>query len=510
MSAPSTSQTPTVDPETSGRAANRPPRKNRSRLVWGSLVVLVILVAVSRLVTQAPSSSQSAVDNTGASRGQTSQPAAATSTPSPAKRTTPAPTVPKTTVPITSLTPGPLILLNPGVVRQGSSISVTGSGFGARAIVDLAVRQPGATSALASTFVQADKNGTFGGVALPVPASLSSGGFVVDAHERSGNATAEATGNVAGGTAQVKLGTQVGKPGDTIALTLHGFAPGEPVKVYWNSLSGQPVATFQTDSGGSVGQTPLQVPFGAVGANTFLFVGGKSQSLVAATFQVLSLYPTVTLSTYALQADNSLAFTGSGFGPGERVLVYLNDPTTQPVAVIATDNAGSFKNAGAFLVPFAIKGHQTLIFMGEQSRAPDAVSFTVLPYAPVVQPSTYGGLPGTTIAFFVSGFARDEVVHVYAGHTQSSMGTLAGCFRTDDQGNASAAGSYLIPGSTSPGVLGFALVGAQSGGVGLASVNVAAPPVPVRTPPQQPFTCPLDQQNQPSGVGASGQPTQTP
>src|SRR5262249_46453370 len=150
----------------------------------------------------------------------------------------------------------------------------------------------GSATTLASASAKSDKYGTFSGANLNVPMSLSSGTFIVSAHERNSDAVAQAVGTVAGGAPQVKLGTQVGKPGDTTVLSLHGFAPGETVKVYWNTLSGQPVTTFQMDGGGSIGQGKLQVPFGAVGDNTFLFVGGKSQSLVAANFLVLSLYPT--------------------------------------------------------------------------------------------------------------------------------------------------------------------------------------------------------------------------
>lgn len=496
MSAPSDPQIPMVDPADPAESASPahyasvPPRMKRGQLVWLGVALIVLLVVVSRVATQAPSSG-AALDNTGASRGQ-SDVKKAKATPSSTKKPTRTPAA--TTGAITSLTPGPLILLNPGIVRQGSSITVTGSGFDARAIVDLAIKQPGSTSSLASTFIQADKNGTFSGIALTAPASLPAGGFLVNAHQRNSDKSAQATGTVAGGAPQVKLGTQVGKPGDTIALALQGFSPGEPIKVNWNNLSDQPVATFQADGGGSVGQAALQVPFGAVGANTFLFVGSKSQSLVAVSFQVLSLYPTVTLSSYALNADTPLSFTGSGFGPSERVLVYVNNPNGQPVTVIPADKSGSFKNAGSFLVPFALKGQQTLIFMGEQSHSPNAVSFTVLPYTPVVQPSTYGGFPGTTISFFVSGFAHNEVVHVYARHTQQNMGTLVGCFATDDHGSASAAGSYAIPGDAPAGGFGFALQGMKSGGIGLASVNVTTPPMPVQTPPQPPFTCSLDQQ----------------
>jgi serine/threonine protein phosphatase PrpC len=386
---------------------------------------------------------------------------------------------------------GALILLNPGIVRQGTSVSVSGSGFDAGSVIDLTITRPGSATTLARSTVKADKWGTFAGASLNVPMSLSSGSFAVSAHQRNSDATAQAVGTVAGGAPQVKLGAQVGKPGDSTAVSLHGFAPGETVKVYWNTLNGQPVTTFQMDGGGGIGQGKLQVPFGAVGNNTFLFVGAKSQSMVASSFLVLSLYPTVKLSSYALRADNPISFSGSGFGPSERVFVFLNSTSGSPLAVINTDAHGAFKNAPGFVIPFATKGKQTLIFMGEQSRAPNAVTFTVLPYSPIVQPSTYGGFPGTTISFYATGFARDEVVHVYAGHTKSSMGTMVGCFQANDRGSAAAVGSYLIPGDAQ-GTLGFALVGAKSGGVGVASINVGAPPSPVKTPPQPSFTCPLD------------------
>src|SRR5262249_26784411 len=146
-------------------------------------------------------------------------------------------------------------------------------------------------------------------------------------------------------------------------------------------------------------------------------------------FLMLQLYPTVKLGSYALKADSVMSFSGNGFGPSERVLVYLNSTSGDPLAVITTDANGAFKNAPGFLVPFHIAGKQTLIFIGEQSRAPNAVGFTVLPYAPLVQPSTYGGFPGTTVTFYASGFAHNEVVHIYAGHTKGSMGTMVNCFQ---------------------------------------------------------------------------------
>ena len=403
---------------------------------------------------------------------------------------------------------GPLILLNPGVVRQGTDVNVTGTGFAPHSVVTLSITRQGSGAALASTVVKADKSGGFYGAAIAVPNSLSAGSFNVVAQERNSSTSAQAIGSVAGGAPQVKLGPQVGQPGEVVTVSLNGFAPEETINVYWNTMSGKPLTTLQANGGGGVGQGQLHVPYGAVGENTFLFVGAKSLSLVAANFLMLNLYPTVRLSSYALKADNLLSFTGKGFGPGEPVLVFLNSTESQPLAVVSADGNGSFKNAPGFVIPYVLKGKQTLIFMGEQSRAPDSVNFTILPYSPVVEPSTYGGLPGTAISFYVTGFAPNEVVHVYAGHTKSTLGNMVGCFQTNGQGKAADVGSYLIPGNAQ-GALGFALVGAKSGGVGTASVNVSAPPAPIQTPAQAPFTCPLDQPAQPSqpstpAAGAQG------
>jgi hypothetical protein len=281
----------------------------------------------------------------------------------------------------TTVTSGALILLNPGIVRQGTSTVLTGSGFDSRATIDLAIKQRASDTGQVVSFVQADKYGTFSST-FSVPASLSSGTFFVEASERGSTRVAQATGVLAGGAPQLKLSAQVGKPGDIITVSAHGFSPNETIKVYWNTISGQPVTTLQADGGGGIGQGSVQVPFGAAGVNTFLFVGARSQALAASSFDLLSLYPSVKLSSYAIRAGNQLSFSGAGFGPGERVLVYVNSTGGQPVSVIQATQKGTFSNAGGFDIPFVLKGQQTFIFQGEESAASVAVNWTVLPYAP--------------------------------------------------------------------------------------------------------------------------------
>jgi nucleoid-associated protein YgaU len=210
----------------------------------------------------------------------------------------------------------------------------------------------------------------------------------------------------------------------------------------------------------------------------------------------------VDLSSYAIKPDNVLSFSGKDFGPGEAVTVYLNNPEAPPLTTIQTDDTGAFTNAGGFLVPFGLKGKQTLIFMGKDSKAPTTASFDTLPYTPSAQPSTYGGRPGTTLTFYAIGFARNEIVHALVGRTQDSPGQEVSCFRTDPQGNAASGGSYVVPGDASPGQLVFSLIGSRSEAGATAALEVIASDVPVQVPPQASFSCDLtDGPDAPQVVG---------
>lgn len=478
---------------------------DRRTLVWIGIGVLALLFVISRVVSATPGSGSAAVDSTGASRGHTAGSRAtprATATPRTA-RAKATPVVISGQVPITADTSGPIILLNPGIVRQGASVNLTASGFDARAAVDLVILRTPTDQGQAITFAQADRGGSFS-ASFTVPASLSAGSFIVEARERNSNKVAQASGAIdAGSSPVVKLGTQVGKAGDSVVFSAQGFTPNETVSVYWNSLQSQPIAKIPADGAGGVRSGSLTVPFGAVGNNAFIFLGAKSQAPITASFLTLSLYPSIQLSSYAIQADNVISFSGKDFGPGESVAVYLNSPTGQPIATAQADTNGAFGSAGGFVIPFALKGKQTLIFIGERSRAPTTASFDILPYTPSAQPSTYGGLPGTAISFYAMGFARGEVVHIYTGHSQNAAGTLVGCFRTDNQGSAGAAGSYVVPGNVSAGKLAFTLIGNKSGGVATATVQVMPSSVPVQVPSQPPFTCALDQQTPAPGAAPS-------
>jgi hypothetical protein len=385
----------------------------------------------------------------------------------------------------------PLITLNPGLVRPGATVAVNGSGFDAGSRVDLLLGTGKSQKAQQMATVTATKDGIIG-ASLPFPSEIGSGGTTreVTAQQRNSNKVAKAEAILAQGTAQASLSAAAAKPGDSVSLSAKGFASGEDLGVYWGRVTGDPSVVLHADEGGSVSKVGVTVGVAPVGNSSLFVVGRKSGSAASAPFQVLGLYPTITVKPYAVKAAQRIGFSGKGFVPGERVLLHVNSAGGAPVAALPTDQSGGFSAAG-FMVPYELTGQQALVFIGEQSRATANAGFTVLPYQPMARASTYGGSPGTSVTFYASGFAPDEAVHVFLGRGQGSQGDLVSAFRVDGSGRAKAGGSYLIPGNAS-NQLTFGLVGARSKATATATVKVdnsgGAPDIP----PQPKYNLPPD------------------
>ncbi len=477
-------------------------------IVLGVISILSLVGALAGSGLSLPDSTPSAALPRPPSSDATAPPAnrpAALATPTPVQA---APT--PTPLPASSIVTrhDPLVLLNPSSARPGSTVGVTGSGFDPGTTVDVYLKHKKDDQGKALGFVQADKSGSFGGFNLALPADFASGPFIVEVRQHDGAKQAIATGTVAANSPVVTFGTQVGKPGDIIAYSLKGFAPSEKVSIYFNSLSAPVLGTVTTDQAGNVRQDSLSVPFGAIGNNSFIFVGQKSQSPVTVSFLMLNLYPTLSVNSYAAKADSTLAFSGKGFGPNERVFIHLNSVQSAPVAIATADGQGIFKSGALFTIPFALRGKNTFIAIGEQSQAPATVSIDVLPYTPLAETSTYGGRPGTTVTFYGTGFARSELVHVYVGKTAQSAGDEVSCFLADSQGNFGAAGGYTIQPGTQPGQLVFTLQGEESQAPALAKMQVMAPATNEPSPPPAraaPFHCPYN-----GSAATQSLPTPTP
>jgi hypothetical protein len=484
-----------------------PPARRRQRRWLMGLGAVVGIVAVLHFAT-GHSSQDTAVDTTGASSA-TAQPSSSAAPATPGGAAPNHPRAQHTLITIDGRAvngDGPILLLSPGLVRPGAHAAATGFGFDPGTSVDLVLKSRESDRGSTVGVARTDENGSFGGASVSIPDALENQTLLLVAQERNGSKTAETQAAVAAGTGSVELAKTVGKPGDVVSVSAHGFSPGEAIDVHWGRLGGDPVAKLQSDSSGGVGRTSLKVPIGAVGDNTLLLVGERSQTVATASFFMLSLYPTLDLGSYAVKGAQPVSFSGKGFGPDEEVAIYLNGSDGQPIETAKADDSGGFTDPG-FKAPFGLKGHQNLIAVGQESRAAVGAGFDLLPYTPSAQPSTYGGRPGTAVSFYATDFAPGELVHVYLGRNQSGPGDLVSCFAVDARGGAGAAGSYTIPGDAQTGKLQFALVGKESEATATATLSVMPSDVPVQVAPQPKFTCPLDAQAPSSTTPASPSPT---
>jgi hypothetical protein len=399
----------------------------------------------------------------------------------------------------------PILTLDPGMVRPDAPVTITGAGFDPGAKIDLLMTTGTGKKAKNTPLGTAigDRYGSFyTTIKFPTQGAVADTSVrEITAQQRGAAKGGKGAAKVAKAQAQfaagaaglAKLSAVVGKPGDTVTLSVSGFSPGEDLAVYWGRINGTPNATLKTDSSGAVSKVPIKVGLSAVGTTSLVIVGQKSGAAASLPFQILKLYPSIGLKPYAVRAMNPVGFTGKGFMPGERVLVRLNSASGAPILVLQTDASGAFRSGG-FVVPYQLKGAQRLVFTGELSRATTTSSFSVLPYMPMVRTSTYGGSPGTIISFYASGFGANEAVHIYAAKGKGAKGELVGAFRTNATGAARAAGRYTIPGDAGDSVL-FTLVGQRSGGSATITFKVDNSAGPVDVAPQPPYVLPPDLKN---------------
>ncbi|NUR03076.1 MAG: hypothetical protein HOY79_43175 [Streptomyces sp.] len=362
---------------------------------------------------------------------------------------------------------GPIIVVNPGLVTPGGKAGVEGTGFDARSTVDLLLKTSAKqTQGKGITSVKTDRTGSLN-TQITVPDDVSKGATLV-AQQRNADKVAQAQLVSGGVVGSVKISKEVGKPGDSVSLSVRGFGAGEPIDVYWGRVGGTPDATLTADGSGGIGRADVKVGVAPTGSSTLILVGEKSKTTATAPFQVLGLYPTLKSSPYALKAGQQLSVSAGGFAPAERVLFYINSASGVPAF---TANADANGNVGAvsFDVPFGLNGQQSLTAIGDRTRAVVRAGFQVLPYTPTAEPSTYSGKAGTTVSFYVTGFAAKETVTLYAGGPNGDARKIT-TFQVDDKGAAEAAGAYPITKADEGGVA-FRLVGAKSGGAAKAAVN---------------------------------------
>lgn len=391
---------------------------------------------------------------------------------------------------------GPVVILNPGLVSPGGHVEVVGNGFTPKTAATVYLKAGKSAKVVAHTYTSRVGQVITGFV---FPTGVNTAKATVTAQAGGRQASAELV--TPGGMATAKIyGKAAGKPGDRVTVNASGFTPGEKVNAYWGRINGTPAATLTAGSTGNLAMASVPVGIAPVGPTTLVLVGMKSHATATAPFQMLGLYPSVTMHPWAARAGKPVTFTGSGFAPSEPILIYLDANSGTPALTTTASSGGSF--SVGFVIPFGLKGTQRLTAVGSQSRTSVTSGLDILPYNPSAQASTYDALPGTAVSFYAKGFAPNEVVLVYANGGPGHGGSLVSAFRVDGKGSAANQGHYVVPSGTGPALV-FTLVGKKGGDSAKAKVSVGAAPQGVTVPPQPPYVLP-------PSLGGKPLPTKAP
>jgi hypothetical protein len=372
-------------------------------------------------------------------------PAARTPTaPAAPARAAAAPTVQPT--PAGTPTPKPLgpsfILLRAKELTADAHLNFMGQGFapGEQTTVTIVDGQGGVEATLDPVVILED--GRFDEVSVPLPAGLTTGPHTLQVVGATSGRTARTTFRLRWLPPTIKMEAYSGKAKHSFNFSGSGFAPGEQVDVLLGGLGGSPLATYTADSEGEVVGRDVPIPLVQAGDYPLYFVGHDSGSPVSVGFNVQGFRPWAVLDNYSPPPYYLMGFSGEDFVPDEVVLVYLNSRTSQPVTQVRADSNGRFTVKNAFELP-ELKGQNHIIFVGQQSNADITVDFIAMAFGPALELTSYAGRPGSHVAFVGTGWARNDVLHVYAGEAAALQ--EIGAFRADATGAFRDAGEVRLP-----------------------------------------------------------------
>ena len=147
-----------------------------------------------------------------------------------------------------------------------------------------------------------------------------------------------------------------------------------------------------------------------------------------------------------LTANATLSFVGSGFLPGEKLVVaikYSDGQVAAQLAPLTADQTGDVSAASNTILSDLAPGFLYVWVEGESSHRWAQAGFRLHRVPPTVQLDTYTAKPGHNIGFAGSGFLPNEVVEVRLGTTDQGWAQLVATARTNAGGNV--AGRFTAP-----------------------------------------------------------------
>jgi virginiamycin B lyase len=170
------------------------------------------------------------------------------------------------------------------------------------------------------------------------------------------------------------------------------------------------------------------------------FTANGSGQIGEAAFVTANLSVTPATGSYGA----TLSFLGTGFGPGEKVQVYVGGVGSAVLAAATTNSSGSFTATGS--VPQSVDGARIFLGAGQNSGKLGAAPFLTTPRL-ILSPDA--GSPGNTVAVAGYGFGSFQTVSLYWNDTNTALGTVTADVHGTFSGSTGF--KFTVPVGASPG-----------------------------------------------------------
>ncbi|MBM2825642.1 MAG: hypothetical protein HW402_1306 [Dehalococcoidales bacterium] len=355
----------------------------------------------------------------------------------------------------------PAITINPANGPPGTSITVTGSGFGASES-GLAVTLDGNPVTLSPAAPSASEKGAWS-ASFVMPASAA-GSRTIGASGVS-SSTASVPGVTFAVNPAITLNPASGPPGTSITVTGSGFSNGESgLTVTYDSTKVPTVPPTVSANPQGGWSASIVVPASAGGSHP-IDASGATSAATSVPDTIFTITPVISVGRTSAPVGASVPITGAGFAANESGITITCDGT--PAASgIAANAQGAWSSS--FVVPALAAGNHVIDANGATSTAatvPD-ISFNI---TAAISISRASGAAGTSITVTGSGFSAGETgITVTYDDATVATGISAnpqGAWKATFVVPPSASGSHTINASGSV---------TKAVSVGEASLNVTA------------------------------------
>ncbi len=267
--------------------------------------------------------------------------------------------------------------------------------------------------------------------------------------------------------------------GTSLSVSGSGFKPDEAVQIFLNG--GTSTVVVSADANGGFGSAKLPVP-ADLGPGTYaLQVYGVSSArstsaqVSVAAPQVATPTPTpaapvVIVSTAVTSPGSQVVISGSGFAPGETVLIRFNGALESG---ISANPAGNFAGVLLTVPSGTASGTYRITATGATTQRSAGTGLIVVAPQPIpvagIAISPLRAMPGSQVLVAGTGYQSGETVLVSLNNVlvQNLTAGAAGSFTN---------GSFIVPDTLGPGQYKVMAVGATSGRGATAVLTVYAKP----------------------------------